>query len=85
MTSPRFLDRLPLRDALFLGFCAGAIILCKILFRWHLGISGHSMFFTLIGLMVARSLCQLPLERNHDRTAGRADGHVAWPSARAGR
>jgi len=55
MTSPRFLDRLPLRDALFLGFCAGAIILCKILFRWHLGISGHSMFFTLIGLMVARS------------------------------
>ncbi len=55
MTSTPFLDRVPLRDALFLGFCAGAIIVCKILFRWHLGISGHSMFFTLIGLMVARS------------------------------
>jgi len=47
-------NKLSLRDALFLGFCAIIIIVFRIAFRWHLGISGHSMFFTLGLLLLAR-------------------------------
>lgn len=54
MTKKTMLDRLPLNDALFIGFCAGSMIVCKLLFRWHLGINGHAMFFTVALLMLAR-------------------------------
>lgn len=54
MTKKTMLDRLPLNDALFIGFCAGSIIVCKLLFRWHLGINGHAMFFTVALLLLAR-------------------------------
>ena len=48
------LSKLSLRDALFLGFCAIIIVVCRAAFRWHLGISGHAMFFTLGLLLLAR-------------------------------
>lgn len=46
--------RLSLRDSLFLGFCAVFIVVFRMAFRWHLGISGHSMFFTISLLLLAR-------------------------------
>jgi hypothetical protein len=45
---------LSLRDSLFLGFCAVFIVVFRMAFRWHLGISGHSMFFTIALLLLAR-------------------------------
>ena len=46
---------LPLKEALFLGFCAVFILFTRAALRLHLGISGHSMFFTLFFLMLARA------------------------------
>ena len=46
--------KLTLRDSLFLGFCAVFIVVFRMAFRWHLGISGHSMFFTIGLLLLAR-------------------------------
>lgn len=43
-----------LRDSLFLGFCAVFIVVFRMAFRWHLGISGHSMFYTIALLLLAR-------------------------------
>jgi len=48
------LSSLSLRDALFLGFCAVLIVASRMAFRWHLGINGHSMFYTLFFLLLAR-------------------------------
>lgn len=45
---------LSLRDSLFLGFCAALIVVFRMAFRWHLGISGHSMFYTVGLLLLAR-------------------------------
>ena len=45
---------LSLRDYLFLGFCAVFIVVFRMAFRWHLGISGHSMFYTVSLLLIAR-------------------------------
>jgi len=45
---------LSLRDALFLGFCAVFTVVFRMAFRWHLGISGHAMFYTLALLLLAR-------------------------------
>jgi len=45
---------LPLKEALFLGFCAVLILFTRAALRLHLQISGHSMFFTLFFLMLAR-------------------------------
>ena len=46
--------RIPLKEALFLGFCAVLILFTRAALRLHLQISGHSMFFTLFFLMLAR-------------------------------
>lgn len=43
-----------LKDSLFLGFCAAFIIITRIALRLHLKIPGHSMFFTLFFLFIAR-------------------------------
>ena len=45
---------MPLKEALFLGFCAILILFTRAALRLHLQISGHSMFFTLFFLMLAR-------------------------------
>ena len=45
---------LALRDALFLGFCAVFILITRIALRLHLKIPGHSMFFMLFFLFLAR-------------------------------
>jgi len=46
---------LPLKEALFLGFCAVFILFTRAALRLHLGIPGHAMFFTLFFLMLARA------------------------------
>lgn len=46
---------LTLKDSLFLGFCAALLIITKAAFRWHMGISGHAMFFTAFFLILARN------------------------------
>lgn len=48
------MNRLPLKDALFMGFCAVFLLVTKGAMRWHLGISGHAMFLTVFFLMLAR-------------------------------
>jgi hypothetical protein len=50
----QFKIALSLRDSLFLGFCAVLIVVFRMAFRWHLGISGHAMFYTLALLLLAR-------------------------------
>jgi hypothetical protein len=45
---------LPLKESLFLGFCAALLVITKAAFRWHLGISGHAMLFTAFFLLLAR-------------------------------
>jgi len=49
------MNRLTLRDSLFIGFCAVFLLVTKGALRWHLGISGHVMFVTVFFLMLARS------------------------------
>lgn len=46
---------LPLKEALFLGFCAVFILFTRAALRLHLGVSGHAMFFSLFFLMLARA------------------------------
>jgi hypothetical protein len=48
------MHRLSLRDMLFLGFCAVLLVVTKGGFRWHLGISGHAMLFTVFFLLLSR-------------------------------
>lgn len=43
-----------MREALLLGFCATFIVLTKAMLRMKLGISGHSMFFMVFFLLLAR-------------------------------
>jgi hypothetical protein len=50
--------KLSLRDALFLGFCAVFILCAKAVLRLHLHIPGHSMFFTVFFLLIARGCVQ---------------------------
>lgn len=45
---------LPLKEALFLGFCAVFIVFTRTAFRLRLRIPGRNMFFTLFFLMLAR-------------------------------
>lgn len=52
---PRSRFGLPLKEALFLGFCAVFILFTRAALRLHLGISGHAMFFSLFFLMLARA------------------------------
>ena len=48
------MNRLPLKESLFIGFCAVLLLATKGAMRWHLGISGHAMFLTVFFLMLAR-------------------------------
>lgn len=50
--------KLSLKDALFLGFCAVFILCAKVALRLHLKIPGHSMFFTVFFLLIARGCVQ---------------------------
>ena len=45
---------LELKDALFLGFCAVCIMMGKMVFHWNLHIPGHSMFFVMFFLLLAK-------------------------------
>ena len=47
-------SELPLKEALFLGFCAVFILFTRAALRLHLGIPGHAMFFTVFFLLLAR-------------------------------
>jgi hypothetical protein len=47
-------NRPELKDSLFLGFCAVFIIVTRVTLRLHLKIPGHSMFFTLFFLFLAK-------------------------------
>jgi hypothetical protein len=49
-------NRFSMREALLLGFCATFIVLTKATLRMKLGISGHSMFFMLFFLLLARGI-----------------------------
>lgn len=53
----RFSDsfRLPLKDALFLGFCAVFAVLVRVVLRLHLNISGHAMVIKVFFLMLGRA------------------------------
>jgi hypothetical protein len=46
--------RFTLREALVLGFCATFIVLTRAALRLHLSLPGHSMFFLLFFLLMAR-------------------------------
>jgi len=54
METPEREKKMPLKEALFLGFCAVLILFTRAALRLHLHISGHSMFFTLFFLLLAR-------------------------------
>lgn len=58
----RFCDRfrLPLKDALFLGFCAVFAVLSRVVLRLHLHISGHAMIIKIFFLMLARGCTPCP-------------------------
>jgi hypothetical protein len=70
------MKRLSLKNLLFICFCAVLLVVTKAGFRWHLGISGHAMFFTVFFLLLAR-VC-VPL-----RAAAVATGLIAGMAAMA--
>lgn len=43
-----------LKESLFLGFCAVAIVILRMAFRWKLGLTGHQMLFTIFFMLIAR-------------------------------
>jgi hypothetical protein len=43
-----------LKESLFLGFCAVCILLGKMAFHWKLHVPGHSMFFVMFFLLLAK-------------------------------
>lgn len=57
----RKMSRLPLKDALFLGFCSAFILISRAAFRLKLKIPGHSMFFLVFFLLLARGCVAWPL------------------------
>jgi hypothetical protein len=50
--------KISLKDALFIGFCAVFILSFKAILRLHLKIPGHSMFFVVFFLLLARGCVQ---------------------------
>src|SRR5690606_24705061 len=70
------MDRLSFKNLLFICFCAVLLVVTKAAFRWHLGISGHAMFFTVFFLLLAR-VC-VPV-----RAAALATGLIAGMAAMA--
>jgi hypothetical protein len=55
MKFPFNLNRVSLKESLFLGFCAVFIVLLRAGLRLHLDVPGHSMMFTVFFLMLARA------------------------------
>lgn len=56
MAQPRaWWSELDQREALLLAFFAAFVVLAKAALRWHLHLPGHSMFATVLLLVVARS------------------------------
>lgn len=49
------MSKLPLKESLFLGFCAVFILVFRAGLRLHLHIPGHAMFFMIFFLMLARA------------------------------
>ena len=49
-------QRFGLRDGLYLGFCGTFIVIARAALRMHLHITGHSMFFNLFFLLLARGV-----------------------------
>jgi hypothetical protein len=47
-------NRFELRQALYLAFCGTFVVIARAALRLHLHITGHSMFFNLFFLMLAR-------------------------------
>ncbi|MBN1546555.1 MAG: ECF transporter S component [Syntrophaceae bacterium] len=45
-----------LSEGLWLGFCATFIVLTKAVFRLHLHLTGHAMFFTMFFLLLGRGV-----------------------------
>lgn len=43
-----------LQEAIFIGFCALLIVLSKIVFRFQLGITGHTVFFLAFFMLLCR-------------------------------
>lgn len=52
----RFWGGLDLQEGVLAGLCAVLIVVSKLIFRLHLKIPGHSMFFVIFFLLVARCL-----------------------------
>jgi hypothetical protein len=48
------MNKLPLKESLFLGFCAVFIVLARSALKLHLHIAGHAMFLTMFFLLIAR-------------------------------
>jgi hypothetical protein len=46
--------KISLKDSLFIGFCAVFLLSAKALLRLHLKVPGHSMFFSVFFLLIAR-------------------------------
>jgi len=49
-----------LREMLVLGFCASFIVIARMVFRLHLHITGHVMFFTLFFLVISKGAVPKP-------------------------
>lgn len=49
-----------LQEAIFMGFCALAIVLSKLVLRFHLGIAGHSMLFLAFFMLLCRGVVPRP-------------------------
>lgn len=49
-----------LREMLVLGFCASFIVILRVVFRLHLHITGHAMFFTLFFLVMSKGAVPKP-------------------------
>jgi hypothetical protein len=48
------MKKFTLQEALFLAFCACFIVITRAVFRLHLNIPGHAMFFTMFFLILGR-------------------------------
>jgi len=48
------MKKLTLQEALCLAFCACFIVITRAVFRLHLNISGHAMFFTMFFLILGK-------------------------------
>jgi len=50
------MKKFTLQEALFLAFCACFIVITRAVFRLHLNIPGHAMFFTMFFLILSRGM-----------------------------